>query len=95
MIITARHTILAASIALVFATAPALALAQAQAQAQDFVIDGVFVNPDGTNGPFSDTAFDANSTSILMTEGSSIDVSDSAGDTANGLSGRLTLGAAF
>lgn len=87
MIITACNAILDASTALVFATASALA--------QDFVIDGVFVNPDGTNGPFSDTAFDANSTSILMTEGSSIDVSDSAGDTANGLSGRLTLGAAF
>ncbi|MGJ8531918.1 MAG: autotransporter domain-containing protein [Alphaproteobacteria bacterium] len=74
MIITARNAILAASTALVFATAPALA--------QDFVIDGTFVNPDATNGPFADTAFDIDGTSVLMTEGSSIDVSDAAGENA-------------
>lgn len=69
-----RHAILAASTALALIAVPAVA--------QDFSIDGTFVNPDATNGSFADTEFDVNGASVLMTEGSSIDVSDAAGDNA-------------
>lgn len=65
---TLRYAILAVWIALAFVATSTIA------GAQDFIINGNFDDPDATNGSFSDNDFDINGTSVLVTQGSVIDV---------------------